>query len=51
MTGRLIAAAGLVLLLAGCGQKGPLHHPEPEPPMSTDSGNTQNDGSRDQPSR
>lgn len=37
MTGRLIAAVSLVLLLAGCGQKGPLYLPAPEPPTAVES--------------
>ncbi|HET8596917.1 MAG TPA: lipoprotein [Castellaniella sp.] len=27
-----VAAAGLILGLAGCGMKGPLRHPSPPPP-------------------
>lgn len=27
-----LTAAGIVLLLAGCGLKGPLRHPTPPPP-------------------
>lgn len=37
MTGRLIAAVSLVLMLAGCGQKGPLYLPAPEPPTAVES--------------
>jgi predicted small lipoprotein YifL len=29
--GRLLAATGLLLLLSGCGQTGPLYLPPPEP--------------------
>ena len=36
MTGRLIAVVSLVLMLAGCGQKGPLYHPAPEPPKAVE---------------
>jgi predicted small lipoprotein YifL len=30
--GRLLAATGLLLLLSGCGQTGPLYLPPPETP-------------------
>lgn len=32
-----LTAASLVLLLAGCGMKGPLRHPEPPPPPPANS--------------
>lgn len=55
MTGRLIAAVSLVLILAGCGQKGPLYHPAPEPPEAVDSsaaqGSDQSGNSADEQSR
>lgn len=50
MTGRLIAAVSLVLLLAGCGQKGPLYHPEPEPPTAVDGDAAQSDTQSDEQS-
>ncbi|WP_448510924.1 LPS translocon maturation chaperone LptM [Immundisolibacter sp.] len=32
--GRSLAAAGLLLLLSGCGQTGPLYLPPPEAPAT-----------------
>ncbi|TAN28425.1 MAG: sugar transporter [Castellaniella sp.] len=32
-----LTAASLVLLLAGCGMKGPLRHPDPPPPLPASS--------------
>lgn len=51
MTGRFIAAVSLALLLAGCGQKGPLYHPAPEPPTAVDGSAGQDDQSENEQSR
>ncbi|BES69621.1 hypothetical protein RE428_06390 [Marinobacter nanhaiticus D15-8W] len=55
MTGRLIATVSLILMLAGCGQKGPLYHPAPEPPATVESstaqGNDQSEEGGDEQSR